>query len=115
MISESIHISDIFAASKINQPVLSASKTAGSFAAVFRNSMKERSLEGGNPIGADAPLALTLQRIRSVSWLRKPRINIVLCAVPVSRRTAPALSALCLSLYPAIPVPVARGFHRLTV
>ena len=56
MISESIHISDIFAASKINQPVLSASKTAGSFAAGFRNSMKERSLEGGNPIGADAPL-----------------------------------------------------------
>ena len=56
MISESIHISNIFAASKINQPVLPASKTAGSFAAIFRNSMKERSLDYGNPIGADAQI-----------------------------------------------------------
>ncbi len=41
MIPEKIDLSNIFAISKSNQPVLSASKPGRSFASVFYNSMKK--------------------------------------------------------------------------
>lgn len=56
MISKCIDISNIFTASKLNLPALSASKTEGSFAAIFRNSMKENTSATGSPIGKDSQL-----------------------------------------------------------
>ena len=57
MIPERIDISNILTASKLNPPVLSASKSRFSFAAIFRNSMKETSLIADRPIGTDVQLA----------------------------------------------------------
>lgn len=56
MIPERIDISNIFTASKLNPPVLSASKTRDSFAAIFRNSMKENTSATDSPIGTDTQL-----------------------------------------------------------
>lgn len=57
MIPERIDISNIFTASKLNPPVLSASKSDRSFAAIFRNSTKETSLIADSSIGTDVQLA----------------------------------------------------------
>ncbi len=57
MISERIDLSNIFAISKSNQPVLSASKPGRSFASVFYNSMKKNSMPTGSPVDMDAQLS----------------------------------------------------------
>ena len=95
MISEKIDLSNIFAISKSNQPVLSASKPGRSFASVFYNSMKKIPCLQAALLTWMLSYLPKLQRVKSDSQLQKLRINTVRCAVPELRKTAPAPSALC--------------------
>ena len=112
MIPEKIDLSNIFAISKSNQPVLSASKPGRSFASVFYNSMKKIPCLQAALLTWMLSYLPKLQRVKSDSQLQKLRINTVRCAVPELRKTAPAPSALCPFSYPAIPALSTNRFHR---
>ena len=84
----------------------SVPKASGSFTSFLRDSVRKSDLsaKASSPAKSQKPDRYLRQSLR---------INTALCAVPESKRTVPALSASCRSLFPEIPEQVIRVPHSL--